>query len=60
MPVTIRELEKIEMIRQADDEYRIDDAVTATQKAILKAFKMDVAYIQREAGIIRNTLRVVM
>ena len=36
---------------QTDGEYRLDHAVTATQKAILKAFKMDAAYIQKEAGI---------
>ena len=28
------------MIRQTSGEYRLDHAVTATQKAILKAFKM--------------------
>ena len=34
----IRELEKIEMIRQADGVYRLDHAVTKTQKVILSAF----------------------
>ncbi|HAX51929.1 MAG TPA: transposase [Lachnospiraceae bacterium] len=57
VPAAIRELEKIEMIRQTDGEYRLDHAVTATQKAILKAFKMDAGYIQREAGKIRTELR---
>lgn len=32
----IRELERIELIRQNDGEYRMDYAVTATQKEILK------------------------
>ncbi|MGN8774230.1 hypothetical protein [Candidatus Weimeria sp. HCP3S3_B5] len=32
LPASIRELEKIEMIRQADGMYRLDHAVTATQK----------------------------
>ena len=32
VPAAIRELEKIEMIRQADGDYRLDHAVTATQK----------------------------
>ena len=41
------ELEKIEMIRQTSGEYRLDHAVTATQKAILKAFKTDAACMQR-------------
>ena len=57
VPAAIRELEKIEMIRQTDGEYRLDHAVTATQKAILKAFKMDAAYIQNEAAKIRDILR---
>lgn len=57
VPAAIKELEKIEMIRQTDGEYRLDHAVTATQKAILKAFKMDAAYIQKEAARIREALR---
>ncbi len=40
VPAAIRELEKIELIRQSDREYRMDYAVTATQKEILKAFNM--------------------
>ena len=32
VPAAIRELEKIELIRQSDREYRMDYAVTATQK----------------------------
>ena len=36
VPAAIRELEKIELIRQSDREYRMDYAVTATQKEILK------------------------
>ena len=57
VPAAIREPEKIEMIRQTDGEYRLDHAVTATQKAILKAFKIDAAYIQNEAAKIRDILR---
>ena len=41
VPASIRELEKIEMIRQADGVYRLDHAVTATQKTILNAFGID-------------------
>ena len=52
----IKELEKIEMIRQTSGEYRLDHAVTATQKAILKAFQMDAAYVQKEAAKIREAL----
>lgn len=56
VPAAIKELEKIEMIRQTSGEYRLDHAVTATQKAILKAFHMDAAYIQKEAAKIREAL----
>ena len=46
VPAAIRELEKIEMIRQADGIYRLDHAVTANQKTILKAFgKFGFGYI---------------
>ena len=37
VPAAIRELDKIEMARQLDGVYRLDHAVTAKQKAILKA-----------------------
>ena len=57
VPAAIKELEKIEIIRQTDGEYRLDHAVTATQKTILKAFKMDAAYVQKEAGRIRTALK---
>ncbi len=57
VPAAIRELEKIEMIRQADGDYRLDHAVTATQKTILRAFHMDAAYIKREAEKIRRMLK---
>lgn len=56
VPAAIKELEKIEMIRQTSGEYRLDHAVTATQKAILKAFKMNAACIQKEAAAIREAL----
>lgn len=41
VPKAILELEKIQMVRQADGIYRMDHAVTATQKTILSAFGMD-------------------
>ena len=56
VPAAMKELEKIVMIKHLDGFYRLDHAVTATQKAILKAFKMDAAYIQKEAAKIRETL----
>ena len=56
VPAAIRELEKIEMIRQFDGKYRLDHAVTATQKKILKAFDIDMGYIKDKVGIIRDTI----
>ena len=41
VPAAIGELEKIEMTRQLDKVYRLDHAVTKTQKVILSAFDMD-------------------
>lgn len=46
VPAAIRELEKIEMVRLTDNRYRLDHAVTATQKTILKAFGMDAPLIK--------------
>jgi transposase len=56
VPAAIKELEKIEMIKLLDHRYRLDHAVTATQKAILKAFGMDAVYINNKAAEIRQTL----
>ena len=41
VPATLRELEKIEMIRGIDGEYHLDHAVSKNQKEILGAFRMD-------------------
>ena len=38
---TLKELEKIVMIRQLDGVYRLEHAVTATQKTILDAFGLN-------------------
>jgi len=60
VPAAIKELEKIEIIRGLDLVYRLDHAVTATQKTILSAFDMDVKYVQDKAKriseLIRNTI----
>ena len=56
VPASIRELEKIEMIRQTDGVYRLDHAVTATQKTILKAFGIDTNYVKRKAREISDQL----
>lgn len=49
VPAALKELEKIEMVRQLDNIYRLDHAVTATQKKILKAFSLDENYIKHKA-----------
>ncbi|KUK72608.1 MAG: Transposase, IS4 family [Clostridiales bacterium 38_11] len=57
VPAAIKELEKIEMVRQLDNVYRLDHAVTATQKAILKAFGLDATYIKYKAAEISSELK---
>ena len=57
VPAAIRELEKIEMIRQPDRNYRLDHAVTATQKEILKAFHMTAVNIREQATAINDDLQ---
>lgn len=56
VPAAIRELEKIEMIRQPDGVYRLDHAITANQKTILKAFGMDAAFVKKKAKEIADRL----
>ena len=56
VPAALRELEKIEIVKSLDGNYRIDHAVTATQKAILDAFGIDVPYIKRKAALINTKL----
>ena len=59
VPVAIRELEKIEMLKGADNEYNLDYAVTATQKTILNAFGMSADNIHRLArGISTDLARI--
>ena len=59
VPASIRELEKIEMIRGLDRIYRLDHAVTATQKAILSAFGLTVADVKKAANRISERLKIV-
>ena len=59
VPAAIKELEKIEMLEGADNEYNLDYAVTATQKTILKAFDMTADIIHRQArGLSADLLRI--
>ena len=56
VPAAIRELEKIEIIQQADHRYRLNYAVTATQKEILKAFGINEVNIKKWANEISDKL----
>ena len=58
VPAALRELEKIEMIRGHDRIYRLDHAVTKTQKTILNAFGMDAAYVKYRADRISEQLKI--
>ena len=58
VPAALRELEKIEMIRGHDRIYRLDHAVSKTQKTILKAFGMDASYVKHRAQRISEQLRI--
>ena len=57
VPAAMRELDKIELIRGLNRVYRLDHAVTKTQKAILNAFGMDANYIKARANRISEQLR---
>ena len=58
VPAALRELEKIEMIRGRDRIYRLDHAVTKTQKTILNAFGIDAAYVKKRAERISEQLKI--
>lgn len=49
VPAALRELDKIELIRQPGGNYKLDHAITATQKTILGAFGIDEADIKARA-----------
>ena len=57
VPAAVRELEKIEIVRQTDGEYYRDYAVTATQKSILKAFGLAEINVRKQAADINEDLR---
>ena len=50
VPAAIRELEKIEMVRRNSGVYKLDHAVTKTQKIILGSFGLDEINISKSAG----------
>ena len=57
VPAAIKELEKIEMTRQTDNVYRLDHAVTATQKKILHAFDLTEKNVEYRAAWISDELK---
>jgi transposase len=56
VPAALKELDKIEMVRQYDGVYRLDHALTKTQKTILKAFGLDSDDVHTTAVTISETL----
>lgn len=60
VPAAIKELEKIELTRQSDNIYRLDHAVTATQKKILNAFGLTANNIEYRAKWISEELKTAM
>lgn len=57
VPAALKELEKIEMVRLTDNVYRLDHAITKTQKTILSAFGIDVPLVKHWAKEISDTLK---
>ena len=56
VPAAIRELEKNEMVRRNGKSYKLDHAVTKTQKIILSSFGLDEKYISKKATEISQLL----
>ena len=46
------------MIRGHDNIYRLDHAITKTQKIILKAFGIDASYVKDRADRISERLQI--
>lgn len=57
VPAALKELEKIEMVRQLDNVYRLDHAVTANQKTILNALGLDANHIKYYASELSKELK---
>ncbi len=56
VPAAIRELEKIEMVRRNGKCYKLDHAVTKTQKIILSSFGLDEVSVIKSADEISKIL----
>ena len=57
VPAAVKELEKIELIKQFDGVYRLDHAVSARQKILLTAFDADEDFIRDKVGKLSEDLR---
>ena len=57
VPAAIRELEKIEMTRQLDKIYRLDHAVSKTQKVVLSAFEISADQLKYKANYISEKIK---
>jgi len=57
VPAAVKELEKIEMVRRNNEFYRLDHAVTNTQKVILSSFGLSAENVIGQATEIGNLLR---
>jgi hypothetical protein len=56
VPAAIRELEKIEMVRRGGGTYKLDHAVTKTQKTILSSFGLNADSVRSSAEEISKLL----
>lgn len=56
VPAAIRELAKIEMVRRNGGTYKLDHAVTKTQKIILSSFELDAGSVSSSAEEISKLL----
>lgn len=56
VPAAIKELNKIEMVRRNNGQYRLDHDITKNQKIILSSFGLSVDDVLAEAAIISETL----
>ena len=56
VPATIRELEKIEMVRRNNGRYQLDHAITRKQKTILAAFGLNEEYVRTKAAKISQLI----
>jgi len=57
VPASLRELEKIEMVRRNNGDYKLDHAVTKKQKIILGSFGLEESDIRKTAEEINTLLK---